>query len=41
MDETIHRLVASSSRGRYALDEPGGPALTAGDAIAVWPSSPP
>lgn len=34
-DETIHRLVASSNRGRYALDEPDGPDLTAGDAIAI------
>ncbi len=35
-DEIIHRLVASSNRGRYALDEPDGPDLTAGEAVAVW-----
>lgn len=34
-DETIHMLVASSNRGRYALDERDGPDLTAGDVIAI------
>jgi hypothetical protein len=36
MDETIHTLVASRNRGRYALDEPDGLDLTAGAAVAVW-----
>ena len=36
MDETIHTLVASRNRGRYALDEPDGPDLTAGEVVAVW-----
>ncbi|MGB8343496.1 MAG: hypothetical protein WCD86_01365 [Ktedonobacteraceae bacterium] len=34
-DDSIHRLVASTNRGRYALDDPNGPDLTAGDRIAI------
>jgi hypothetical protein len=35
-DDDIHALVASSNRGRYALDESGGSDLTAGDTIAIY-----
>jgi hypothetical protein len=35
-ENEIHTLVASRNRGRYALDDPDGPDLTAGEAIAVW-----
>jgi Domain of unknown function (DUF5348) len=35
-DDTIHTLVASTNRGRYALDEPKGQDITSGDRIAIW-----
>ena len=34
-DAAIHTLVASSNRGRYALDTPDGRDLTGGDAVAI------
>lgn len=35
-DETVHTLVASSNRGRYALDDPqAGQDITSGDALAI------
>ena len=36
MNDTIHTLVVSTNRGRYALDDPEGQDITAGDRIAVW-----
>ncbi len=35
-DDTIYTLVASSNRGRYALDEPDGSDLTTGQPLAIW-----
>jgi Domain of unknown function (DUF5348) len=32
----MHTLVASSTRGRYALDDPEGWDISIGDAIAIW-----
>jgi len=35
-DETVHTLVASSNRGRYALDDPqAGQDITSGSALAI------
>jgi len=34
-DNTVHTLVPSTNRGRYALDDPNGPDLTSGDAVAI------
>lgn len=34
-EDTIYTLVASSNRGRYALDTPDGLDLTAGATIAI------
>ena len=36
MNDTMHTLVVSTNRGRYALDEPAGQDITGGDSIAVW-----
>jgi hypothetical protein len=36
MDERHHMLVASTNRGRYALDDPKGQDITGGDSIAIW-----
>ncbi len=33
--ETVYMLVASTNRGRYALDRPDGPDVTSGAVIAV------
>jgi hypothetical protein len=35
-DDTIHTLVASTNRGRYALDESEGQDITGGQSIAIW-----
>jgi hypothetical protein len=35
-DDTMHTLVASTNRGRYALDHPAGQDITGGDRIIVW-----
>ena len=34
-DDTISTLVASSNRGRYALDDPDGSDLTTGQPLAI------
>lgn len=34
-DTTIHTLVPSTNRGRYALDDPNGPDLTSGDDLTI------
>jgi hypothetical protein len=36
MNDTFHTLVASTNRGRYALDDPEGQDITGGDCIAIW-----
>jgi Domain of unknown function (DUF5348) len=36
MSDILHTLVASTNRGRYALDDPEGQDITSGDRIAVW-----
>jgi Domain of unknown function (DUF5348) len=36
MNETVHTLVPSTNRGRYALDDPEGQDITGGDSMAVW-----
>ena len=36
MNDTMHTLVPSTNRGRYALDDPAGQDITAGDSIAIW-----
>ena len=36
MNDTMHTLVVSTNRGRYALDDPEGQDITGGDRIAVW-----
>ena len=35
IDESIHTLVVSSNRGRYALDEPEGASISSGYPLAV------
>jgi hypothetical protein len=36
MEERYHTLVASTNRGRYALDDPEGQDITSGDSMAIW-----
>ena len=36
MNDTMYTLVPSTNRGRYALDDPKGQDITAGDSIAIW-----
>ena len=36
MNETVHTLVPSTNRGRYALDDPEGQDITGGDSMVVW-----
>ena len=35
-DDTMHTLIASTNRGRYALDDPAGHDITSGDRMAIW-----
>ena len=36
MNETVHTLVPSTNRGRYALSDPERQDITGGDRMAIW-----